>query len=140
MLAAGMVFAQTSSTAPAPQGNGTAHVNRRAAARHRMMQALNLTESQKQQAKTIFEQARKSAQPVVQELMQNREALAAAVKADDTAGIQQLAAKQGQLRGQMLSAHAEAMAKFYQTLTPAQKAKAEQIRQTVRARMMHRNG
>ncbi len=108
--------------------------------RPRMMQSLNLTEDQKTQAKAIFQQARQNSQPIVQELKQNREALAAAVKANDTAQIQSLSAKQGSLRGQLLTIHSEAMAKFYGTLTPDQKAKADQMQQRVRERMQRRRG
>ncbi|HWD00119.1 MAG TPA: Spy/CpxP family protein refolding chaperone [Candidatus Sulfopaludibacter sp.] len=120
-LAAGLVFGQ---------------VNHR---HHKMMQSLNLTDVQKQQAKTIFQQSRQSVQPVAQELKQNREALASAVKANDTAAIEKLSATQGQLRGRMMAARAEAMAKVYQILTPEQRAKAEQMRQTVKSRMAQRH-
>ncbi len=126
-LAAGMIFAQSAPAQP-PKGTGTTHVSRQAMARHRMMQALNLTDAQRQQAKAIFQQAKQSAQPVVQQLKENREAIAAAVKADDTGRIHQLTATQGRLRGQAMAVRADAMAKFYQTLTPVQRAKAEQMR------------
>jgi Spy/CpxP family protein refolding chaperone len=55
--------------------------------------------------------------------------LSAALKANDTAAIERLSAKQGQLRGQLTAARTEAMAKFYQTLTPEQKTKADQLHQ-----------
>jgi periplasmic protein CpxP/Spy len=133
-LAAGMVFAQV--TTHKSTGEAKAHVAGRAMARrNRMMQALNLTDAQKQQAKTIFQQSRQSVAPVLQQLKQNRETLAAAVKSNDTAKIQQLSATQGQLRGQVMAARAEAMAKFYQTLTPEQRAKAEQMHQHAKSRM-----
>jgi len=122
VLAAGVLVAQVAQ-APHP-GRGSAAVTRRAMARHRMMKSLNLTDAQKQQAKTIFQQARQSVQPVVQQLRQDRQALAA-VKANDSATIQQLTAAQGKLRGQIMEARAQAMARFYQTLTPEQRAKAE---------------
>ena len=70
---------------------------RRAAMRRHLMEALNLTDAQKQQAKTIFQEARQSAQPLRQELRQNRQALAVAVKANDTAKIQQLSQTEGNL-------------------------------------------
>ncbi len=137
-LACGMAFAQTA-PAPAPQP-GQAKTGIRARVRQRMMQALNLTDAQKQQAKTIFQQARQSSQPVRQQLQQNRDALAAAVKANDTAQIQSLSNQQGQLRGQLLAIRSEAMAKFYNTLTPDQKAKADQMHQRIRERMQQRRG
>src|SRR5689334_14116331 len=95
-FAAGMMFAQ-SAPAPATQPKAGVHSHHRAMAHQRMMQALNLTDAQKQQAKAIFQETRQSVQPLVQQLKQNREALATAVKANDSAKIQQLSAAQGQL-------------------------------------------
>jgi Spy/CpxP family protein refolding chaperone len=139
-LAAGMAFAQT----PAPQppsggtGNGATMMPRRARARRRMLQALNLTDAQKAQAKTIFQQARQSNQPLRQQLQQNRAALSAAVKAGDSAQIQQLAAAQGQIVGKMTAVRTQAMANLYATLTPDQRAKADQIQQRIRTRTQQR--
>jgi Spy/CpxP family protein refolding chaperone len=118
-LAAGMALAQTA----AP------HHNYRAAGRQRMMQALNLTDAQKAQAKSIFDQARQSTAPLRAELKQDREALRAAVKADDTAQIGKLSSKEGQVIGKLMTVRTEAMAKFYQQLTPEQRAKADQLHQ-----------
>jgi len=130
VLAGGMAMAQTAAPAPTPQAAaGQAQAKPRVALRRHMMQALNLTGAQKQQAKAIFQQARQDSQPVAQQLRQNREALAAAVKANDTAQIQQLATQQGTLRGQELAIRSGAMAKFYSTLTPEQRAKADQMQQ-----------
>jgi periplasmic protein CpxP/Spy len=136
-LAAGIVFAQVAPKVPA--GQGTHSFARRAMGHQRMIQALNLTDAQKQQAKAIFQQSRQSVQPVMQQLKQNREALQAAVKANDTAKIDQLSATQGQLRGQVMAARAEAMAKVYQILTPEQRAKAEQLRQNFKSKMAARH-
>jgi Spy/CpxP family protein refolding chaperone len=137
-LAGGMAVAQTS-PAPAPQpGQAKAGMRSWGMARQRMMQALNLTDAQKQQAKAIFQQARQSAQPVRQQLQQNRQALSAAVKANDAAQIQSLSNQQGQLEGQLLAIRSEARAKFYSSLTPDQKAKADQMQQRMRERMQER--
>ena len=131
-LAAGMAFAQAPATPAAPQSApDTAATAPRAAMRHRMLKALNLTAAQKQQAKTIFQQNKQSVQPIAQQAKQNRAALAAAVKANDTTQIQQLATQQGSLQGQVLAMRSESMAKFYATLTPDQRAKAEQIQQKI---------
>src|SRR5437870_503209 len=109
-LAAGMVFAQAPAAPPAGKARaGRMGVQR--AVRHRMMAALNLTDAQKQQAKTIFEQSKQNAQPIVAQVKQNREALSAAVKNNDTAQIQQLSQQQGALRGQALAIRSGAMAK-----------------------------
>jgi Spy/CpxP family protein refolding chaperone len=40
----------------------------------------------------------------------------------------------------MLGIRSEAMAKFYTTLTPEQKAKADQMQQRMRTRMSQRKG
>ncbi len=142
-LAGGMALAQTTAPAPAPApqpGQAKTAIRPRMRIRQRILQALNLTDAQKQQAKSIFQQARQNAQPIRQQLKQNRQALAAAVKANDTAQIQSLSTQQGNLRGQALAIRSEAMAKFYSTLTPEQRAKADQIHQQIRERMQQRFG
>ncbi len=132
-LAAGMAFAQA--PAPAP-----GKIKPRAMVRRRVMKTLDLTAAQKQQAKTIFQQARQNSAPIRQQLQQNREAMATAVKANDTAQIQSLASRQGTLQGQAAAIRAESMAKFYSNLTPDQRTKADQMRQRVQQRMQRRKG
>jgi Spy/CpxP family protein refolding chaperone len=141
-LAAGMAFAQAppAPADPAQPRPGRAWNARRGAVRQRMIQALNLTDAQKQQAKAIFQQARQNSQTLAQQLKQNHEALTAAVKANDVAQIHSLSAQQGNLRGQMLGIRSEAMAKFYTTLTPEQKAKADQFQQRMQNRMHQPRG
>ena len=143
-LATGMMFAQT----PTPRPNfasktATTSVNPgRGKWAHdhlqRMAQKLNLTDAQRQQAKSIFQAARQEATPLRQQFKQNREALAAAVKADNTSDIQRLAKVQGELSGKMAVIRSEAAAKFYSTLTPEQRATADQMRQQFRERMHNR--
>jgi periplasmic protein CpxP/Spy len=128
-LATGLVFAQTPSPSPSPNQQTKHHQGVR---RHkgRLAQRLGLTDAQKAQAKTIFQQARVSAKPVREQLKQNRQALSAAVKAGKSdADLQKLAAVQGKLRGQMVAIRTEAFAKFYNELTPEQRAKADQMQQ-----------
>jgi protein CpxP len=118
-IAAGLAIAQ-----PAVPARGAG----RQAARHRMMKALDLTDAQKQQARLIFQQARETAQPVAKQLKDNREALQAAIKANNAAQIQTLSAQSGALQGQLAAVRSQAMAKFYANLTPEQQARAEEIR------------
>jgi protein CpxP len=125
-MAAGMALAQPPA-APA-----------RHAMRGKMFQGLNLTDAQKQQAKTFLQQAKQNAQPLATQLRANRQALAAAVKANDTAQIHSLAAQQGHLEGQLLGIRSEARAKVYALLTPEQKAKADEMRGKVRERTKQR--
>jgi Spy/CpxP family protein refolding chaperone len=149
-LAAGMIFAQAQTVQPpAGQANqpqnkqaqsGKAHRNWngarnvRMAGHQRMMAALNLTETQKAQAKTIFSSARGQSKPVRAELRQNREAVAAAVKADNRAQIEKLSSERGKLMAKLSATRGEAMASFYKTLTPEQRAKADQIQARFQAR------
>lgn len=136
-LAAGMVFAQAPTTNPQPappQARPGRHGFVRRPLAH-IAQALNLTDSQKQQARTIFQQARQSAQPIRQELKQNREALASAAKnGQNEADIQKLSTEQGRLLGHLVAIRTEASAKFYQMLTPEQRAKADQMHEQFRQR------
>jgi protein CpxP len=137
-LASGMMFAQAPSPSPNPNPQARPHnfIRQRMA---RVAQQLNLTDAQKQQAKTIFQQARQTAQPVREQLNQNRQALAEAAKAGtNEAAIQQLSVQQGNLLGQMVAVRTEAFAKFYATLTPEQRTKADQMRQQFQQRMLSR--
>ena len=141
-LAAGMAFAQSAPVTSAPNvAPGTTHNARNHFRRNhfaKISQELNLTDGQKAQAKTIFGQARETAKPIREELKANRQAMRAAVKADNKSQIEQLAKVRGNLMGKMMAIRTEAAAKFYQVLTPEQRAKAEQLHQQARARMHER--
>ena len=144
-MAAGMIFAQAQPAQPAPPGHSAQSGqaaqgqkgmwNHRFQARQRMMAALNLTPDQKTMAKSIFGQAREASKPVRMELRQNREAMAAAIKANDQGQIAKLGAEQGKLTAKLATNRADAMAKFYQTLTPAQRAKSDEMHAKFQARM-----
>jgi Spy/CpxP family protein refolding chaperone len=136
-LAAGVTLAQAPATGtrPTPQNAPSTH---REFGHGQMMQALNLTPAQKQQADAIFSDAKQKAEPIRQEMRQNREALHAAVKANNTSQIEQLASHQGELEGKALAIRSEAMAKFYSILTPEQRTQADQMRSRMRQRMEER--
>ena len=104
----------------------------RAQVRKRLVNALDLTADQKQQAKTIMQGARQTAQPLAQQLKQDREALAEAIQAGDSAKIQQLSTEMGSVRGRVLAIRSDAIPRFYATLTPDQKAKAAEFLQRAR--------
>jgi periplasmic protein CpxP/Spy len=116
IMAAAMAMAQTT---PAAQAPARAHM------RKQMIQSLDLTAAQKQQAKSIFQATRQQAQPLAQQLKQDRSSLKAAIATGNTAQIQQLSTAMGTLRGQMVAARSTGMAQFYALLTPDQKAKAQ---------------
>ena len=139
LVAAGLIFAQNPKPEPQSravhaQGHGCGmwgHMDV-----DHVAQVLNLTEPQKEQARTIFEQMRQSAQPVRQELKQNREKLMAAAKvANNESAIQKLAMEQGRLMGKLIAIRTEGSAKFYQVLTPEQRVKSDQMHEQWRQKM-----
>ena len=137
---AGMAFAQTPTAQPGP-GTAKAQPERREYMRghwdlDRLTQVLNLTDSQKARAQTIFQNARQSAQPIREELKQNREKLTAAAKvSNNDTEIQKLATEQGRLMGKLIAIRTQASAKFYQILTPEQRVKADEMHERFRERM-----
>lgn len=142
-LASGMLFAQ----APAPPAQPQSPAQRRQQFRGRMFDRiaaqLNLTDDQKQQAHSILQSARESAQPIAQQLKQNRLALHDAIKAGKPdADIDQLAATTGNLMGQATAIRTKAFAKVYALLTPEQRTRADQLADRVRGMFMggHEHG
>jgi Spy/CpxP family protein refolding chaperone len=99
--------------------------------------ALNLTDAQKQYGRQVMQDARTQAQPLREQLNQNRQELEAAIKSNNTGAITQLTERQANLRGQVAAIHAKAMASFYAQLTPEQKAKAEELKAQRQHRMQN---
>jgi protein CpxP len=123
-LAAGMAFAQ------APQGAPAAGHPHRMEARHAMRRKmmigyLGLTDQQQTQAKAIFSSAHESAQPLRQQLKEVRTELRAAIQAGQP--VNDLAANQGKLRGQLVAIRANAAEQFRGLLTPAQLQKLQEL-------------
>jgi len=138
--AAAMAFAQSPAAEPEPGSvntqPGAPEVKRGHWDLNHLTQALNLTDSQRAQAQTIFQNARQSAQPIREELKQNREKLTAAAKiSKNEAEIQKLAGEQGRLLGKLIAIRTEASAKFYQILTAEQRVKADEMHERFRQRM-----
>src|SRR5215472_6903154 len=141
-LAAGIIFAQPPGGNP-PPGAAKPQPGMREGMceqwEERAAQSLNLTDAQKEKARTIFQNARQSAEPIRQELKQNREQLMAAAKASpNEANIQKLATEQGRLMGQLITIRTMASAKFYQMLTPEQRVKADQMHEQLMQRFRSR--
>ena len=84
---------------------------------------LNLTDSQKTQATTIFMNALTASQALETNLRTSRQSLAAAVKQNAPAAIDQAASAIGTATGQLLAINSKADAAFYAILTPDQQAK-----------------
>lgn len=129
-LAAGIIFAQAPGRNMHRGDTNTLEKPNDFMVRHleHLAQVLNLTDSQKEQARTIFQQTHQAAQPIRQELKLNRVKLTAAAKGGTSeAGIQELANQQGHLLGRLVAIHTVAASKFYQMLTPEQRVKADQM-------------
>jgi periplasmic protein CpxP/Spy len=141
ILAAGMAFVYAETpTSSQPQAQHKSATRQEWAQRRfdKMASNLNLTDAQKTQAQAFMKEARESAKQLAPQLKQNRLALAEAVKADKTGDIERLSAEKGRLMGKMTAIHSEAFAKLYQTLTPEQRVKADQMREHSRGTMHQR--
>jgi Spy/CpxP family protein refolding chaperone len=92
-----------------------------------MTRQLSLTSQQQQQATTIFTEAASNSKSLRDQLRSAHENLHAAVQKNDTAAIEQISNSIGSLMAQETMAHAKAMAAFYQTLTPDQQSKLNQM-------------
>jgi Spy/CpxP family protein refolding chaperone len=141
-MAAGMAFAQApaGTSGQQPGQRMEQRMEQRREFHEQMMQELNLTDAQKADAKAIFGKARADAKPVRDEMRQNHEALYAAIKADDTAKIHSLSAKQGTLMARLMEIRADARARFYAKLTPEQRIKADQMHQKMMQRWEQQKG
>jgi Spy/CpxP family protein refolding chaperone len=125
-LGTASLFAQT----PPP----ARHFQHRGRSGAMMAAALNLTDAQKSQMKSIFQEARQSSQPIRQQLRQTRQSLNAAVQAGNSDQIQQLSATEGTEMGQLAAIHASARAKMFKMLTPEQQQKLSTLQASMHGR------
>jgi Spy/CpxP family protein refolding chaperone len=88
---------------------------------------LSLTPQQQQQATTIFSEVANNAKAAHEQMRTAHDGLKAAIQKNDSAGIEQAANTIGNLTTQMTLAHAKAQAAFYQTLTPEQQTKMNDL-------------
>jgi Spy/CpxP family protein refolding chaperone len=88
---------------------------------------LGLTPAQQQQASTIFANEMSSAKSQHEQMKTANQNLEAAVKNNDSAGIEQAAQTIGNLTSQSIAAHAKAEAAFLQTLNPEQQTQYSQM-------------
>jgi Spy/CpxP family protein refolding chaperone len=88
---------------------------------------LSLTTQQQQQAATIFSEVGNTAKATHEQMKTAHDGLKAAIQKNDTAAIEQAANTIGTLTTQMTVAHAKAQAAFYQTLTPEQQTKMNEL-------------
>jgi Spy/CpxP family protein refolding chaperone len=106
----------------------------------RVLAALDLTDAQKAQIKTILQDASQSAKPVREAAQKTRQDLTAAIMAGNTAQIQSLSATLGTTQGQLLAIRGGARTQIYQSLTPDQKTKLDTLQQAARVLATPRRG
>ena len=126
--AAVISYAQESDNSAKPAWSGHRHGGHMAY----MAKALNLTDAQKQQVKSIWQANRTSTRPLMQQMAQNRVAMLTATSngAFDQAKVTALASQQAQLMAQMTIQKESIQHQIYtQVLTPEQRATADQMRQ-----------
>lgn len=121
-------YAQQSDNTAAPVWGGHRHGGHMAY----MAKALNLTDAQKAQIKSIMQANRTTNRPLMQQMAQNRVAMLTATSngAFDQAKVTALANQQAQLMAQMTVQKESIQHQIYtQVLTPEQRATADQMRQ-----------
>lgn len=115
-----LLLAQSPSKPPDPAAHGKQRVKY-------LTTVLNLSAAQQQQATTIFANSATAQSTLHQDLRAARESLSAAVRNNDSATIDQVSTRIGDLTAQVASLNAKADAAFYQILTPDQQAKLTQL-------------
>jgi Spy/CpxP family protein refolding chaperone len=90
---------------------------------------LNLSDEQAAKATKIFDQSSTDSQTLRSSLQSNRTELQAAVKKGDAEAIDQLAAANGKITGQILAIESKADAAFYAILTAEQQSAYDEISQ-----------
>lgn len=93
----------------------------------RLTKELSLTPQQQQQATTLLTQVVNNQKTIHEQMRTAHQNLLLAIKNNDTAAIDQNTSTIGNLTSQQLASHAKAMATFYQTLTPEQQTKFQDM-------------
>jgi Spy/CpxP family protein refolding chaperone len=100
---------------------------------------LDLTDAQEANLKTLIEQGREEAQPLLEQLKSGHDQVAAAVKAGKSeAEVAAIAESQGAVMGKLAALHARNITRFYAQLTPEQRQKAEELHNQMRERLRSR--
>ncbi len=94
----------------------------------RLTTLLNLTAAQQTQATTIFTNEQSTLAPIQAEVRAARTGLTTAIKSNQTATIDSLAAQPGSYSGQITSIQSKAQAAFYAILTATQQTQYDTLR------------
>ena len=118
----------------APAGNCGEH--RKHHCGHRLLEKLNLTDAQKNQMHSIMTEERPKIKPLVQNLKEGRDQLRTLRKSGqfDEAKVRAIAKGQADIRTELIVEKERVKSKIYAILTPEQRAQAEQMRESWKAR------
>ena len=99
----------------------------------RMAKALNLTDAQQAQIKSIMQAEKPKMQPLMEQLRGDEQQIRDASKATpfDEAKVTSLAASEAQVRAQMTVERARMQSQIYQLLTPEQRTKADAMQERI---------
>jgi protein CpxP len=102
------------------------------------LKALNLSDEQQSKVKEILDSNKQAVQPIRKQLKANHDKLAETKGDFDEAQVSAIAKEQGDLTAQLIVARQQVKSQIYAILTDEQKAKAEQMRQTMKERFQKR--
>lgn len=135
LTAMGAIFVFAQQNAP-PEGHRGFGKRGGHGSHGRMLRHLDLTEAQKAQVKQIMANSRITVEPLREQLRENRRQLSQ-LSADgsfDAAGVQAIAARQGNLTAQLIVEKERVKAQIFQILTPEQRRKAAEMRERMKQR------
>jgi periplasmic protein CpxP/Spy len=95
----------------------------------RIAQALELSDTQREEIAAIRSEQRQKTAPMRQQMMQNKDELRTLTGADsfDEAAVRSLATAQAELKTEMIVARAETRSRIHALLTPEQREKADEL-------------
>lgn len=143
LIAAGMVFAQTVSTMPAPAKQATSQAGQHMRSdwfMRRLTANLSLTPEQQTKVRGIFEKAREETRVIAPQLRTERESVMKAIKSDSTDQITKIIDQNAQLNANAAAIHARAIAEVRATLSSSQQVKFDENLHAFMHRPMHRMG
>ena len=114
-----------------PEGGPSGGRMGKGSGRHfaRLAKALDLTDAQKEQVKTILETEREKVAPFRQKLGETREKIRRAVEAEpfDEAAVRSLASSQNETRTELMVSRARVKSQIFALLSPEQRERAKKF-------------
>lgn len=121
------------------QGKGRGFGHKQGWMLQRMTKALNLTDAQQTQVKSIMADSRTRTKPLMQQLRQNEQAQNANINGNfDEAAARTFADKQAQIMSNLIVEKQRTKSQIYSVLTPDQRQKALQLMQQHEQRRQER--